>query len=180
MLLAAFCLSLGSTVLFNVLYPVSYHSAEPVIPIIAESLAFYGIYTIMMVGANVRRKMWMASVFTTAAAVLNVGLNLYLIPHFGAMGAAYSTLIAYVALAFIAYFANQRIYPVPYEMGRLIFSVIAGVAIYYEIFALPQYLGSRWIFPLAGLGALLYASLLLLLARSPSSPSVQVRPAGVA
>ena len=155
LLLAAFCLSLVSTVVFNVLFPPSYHSAAPVIPIIAESLAFYGIYTIVMIGSALRRKTWMGSIFTTIAALLNFGLNLYLIPHFGAMGAAFSTLIAYVALSVIAYIANQRIYPIPFEVGRFIFSAIAGVAIYYEIFALPLYWGAKWVWPLAFLGLLL-------------------------
>ncbi len=168
LLFAAFGLSLASTVVFNVLFPPSYHAAAPVIPIIAESIAFYGIYTILMIGANIRRTTWMISVFTAIAAVLNFGLNLVLIPRYGAMGAAYSTLIAYIALAAIAYVANQRIYPLPFQIGRFAFAALVGVAIYYEVFALPNYLGPRSVWPLAVAGLVLYGAWLILLARTPT------------
>lgn len=168
LLFAAFGLSLASTVVFNVLFPPSYHAAAPVIPIIAESIAFYGIYTILMIGANIRRTTWMISAFTAAAAVINFGLNLILIPRYGAMGAAYSTLIAYVALAVIAYFANQRIYPLPFQIWRFAFAALVGVAIYYEVFALPNYFGPRSIWPLAAVGLVLYGAWLILLAKMPT------------
>src|SRR5262249_20567846 len=61
---------------------------------------------------------------------LNVALNLVLIPLYGPMGAAASTLLAYVVLAIIAYVVNQRIYPVPYEIGKFIFAVLVGAALY--------------------------------------------------
>ncbi|MEO7001946.1 MAG: polysaccharide biosynthesis C-terminal domain-containing protein [Ktedonobacterales bacterium] len=177
LLFAAFGLSLASAVIFNVLFPVSYHSAAPVIPIVAESIAFYGVYTIVMIGANVRRKTWMTSVFTTIAALINLGLNLYLIPHYGAMGAAYSTLIAYVALAVIAYIANQRIYYIPFEVGRFLFAALVGVAIYYEIFALPTYWGAQWTMPLGVVGLLIYGAWLALLCRSAAPLLGSAQPA---
>ena len=179
LLFAAFGLSLASTMIFNVLFPASYHGAAPVIPIVAESIAFYGVYTVVMIGANVRRKTWMTSVFTTIAALLNLGLNLYLIPRYGAMGAAYSTLIAYVALAGIAYIANQRIYYIPFEIGRFLFATLVGLAIYYEIFALPSYWGAQWTMPLAAAGLLFYGLWLALLCRSagPSRGKAQPAPA---
>jgi O-antigen/teichoic acid export membrane protein len=64
------------------------------------------------------------------AAVANFGLNLVLIPLYGSAGAAASTLIAYVLLALVAYVANQRIYPVPYEMKRFLAALFLGLALY--------------------------------------------------
>ena len=46
------------------------------------------------------------------------------------MGAALSTLLAYMLLAFIAYLINQRIYPIPFEIGRFIVALLVGVALY--------------------------------------------------
>jgi O-antigen/teichoic acid export membrane protein len=177
LLFSAFGLSLVSNVAFRLLFPATYQSAAPVIPVVAESLAFYGIYTIVMIGSNVRRKTWMISAFTTIAAVVNFGFNLLLIPRYGAMGAAFSTLIAYVALAVIAYVANQRIYPIPFEVGRLFLACIAGVAIYFEIFSLPAYFGVSWTWPLAGFGLVFYGGLLVLMAKSAAASQGQVRPA---
>jgi O-antigen/teichoic acid export membrane protein len=138
LLLAAFGLSLGSTVLLDFLFPPSYHAAAPVIPVIAASIALYGVYTVVMAGANLKRKTWMASVFTATAALVNVGLNLVLIPRFGSMGAAYSTFFAYLTLVVVAYIANQRIYPVHYEVFRAVFAGLMGVALFYLLTAGPD------------------------------------------
>lgn len=130
LLFAAFALSILGTVLLDWLFPLSYHSSAFVVPIVAASIAFYGIYYVFMVGANVVRKTWLTAVFTTIAAIVNVGLNLFLIPHYQAMGAAASTLLAYIVLALVAYIVNQRIYPISFEVGKFIFALLVGIACY--------------------------------------------------
>ncbi|HEX9036785.1 MAG TPA: oligosaccharide flippase family protein [Ktedonobacterales bacterium] len=140
LLFAAFGLSVASTALLDVLFPPSYRDAAPVIPIVAASIALYGAYTVVMLGANLKRKTWMTSVFTAIAAVINVALNLVLIPKYGSMGAAASTFLAYLALVIIAYIANQRIYPVPYEAMRALFAGLMGIALYYLIAEAPDLL----------------------------------------
>lgn len=144
LLLAAFGLSLASTVLLDLLFPPSYRAAAPIIPVVAASIALYGAYTVLMLGANLKRKTWMTSVFTAFAAVVNVALNLYLIPRYGSMGAAASTFFAYLALVVIAYVANQRIYPVPYEVFRAVFAGLMGIALYYLVAQAPDLLRAQF------------------------------------
>jgi len=130
LLLATFGLSLISMMILNLFFPVSYHSASPIIPIITTSIMFYGVYNIFTVGVSIRRKTWLAVIFTTIAALTNVGLNLVLIPLYGSMGAALSTLLAYAILASIAYIVNQRIYPIPFEIGTFITALVLGIGFY--------------------------------------------------
>jgi O-antigen/teichoic acid export membrane protein len=130
LLATAFAMSLAATFILDWLFPLTYRSAAPIIPIIATSIAFYGVYYVFMVGANVRRKTWLAAVFTTVAALCNFALNLVLIPLYGAMGAAVSTLIAYIALSLAAYIVNQRIYFIPFEIGRFTLAFIIGIFCY--------------------------------------------------
>ena len=138
LLLAAFVLSLiGSTVL-DVLFPPSYHSAAPIIPIVAVSIMLYGVYHIFSVGAGVQRKNWFVSLAMTLSALINVGCNLVLIPLYGSMGAALSTLIAYVFLALIMYIVNQRIYPIPFEIDIFAMALLIGIAIYVGSIFLAQ------------------------------------------
>ncbi len=63
---------------------------------------------------------------TLGAAILNLGLNLVLIPPFGMMGAAWATAAAFLALALGTSAVGQRYYPVRYEYGRLGKIVAAG------------------------------------------------------
>ena len=130
LLFAAFGLSLVSTIALELFFPPAYQASAPIIPIIAASTMFYGLYILFMTGAFIRRKTWYAVVFTTTAALANVGLNIILIPLYGSMGAAVSTLVAYVLLALISYAVNQRFYPVPYEIGLFIIGLLIGIALY--------------------------------------------------
>ena len=130
LLFSAFGLSLVGIWLLNRLFPVAYHSAAFVIPIVAVSISFYGVYYVFKSGLDVKRKTWLISIYTTVAALINVALNLLLIPHYGAMGAAVSTLFAYIVLATIAYIVNCRLYPIPFEIGMFITALLIGIALY--------------------------------------------------
>jgi O-antigen/teichoic acid export membrane protein len=168
LLFATFALSLVGMIVLNVFFPPSYQSAAFIIPIIALSTMFFGVYNIFTTGIAVKRKTWFAVVFTTVAALVNVGLNLLLIPHYGAFGAALSTLLAYAILALIAYRVNQRIYPIPYEISTFIIALIIGIGFFTGGIFLSQNQGTyeAWGISLGALG--LYSGCLVLLAKLSS------------
>ncbi len=130
LLLAAFALALIAVAVLDLLFPPSYHAVAPIIPVISISMIFYGVYYIFTIGVGVRRKTWFVSLAMTLAALINVGCNLVLIPLYGSMGAALSTLIAYVFLALIMYVVNQRIYPIPFEIHIFAIALLVGIAFY--------------------------------------------------
>ncbi len=130
LLIATYGLSLVSTFTLYIFFPPAYRAAAPIIPVIALSTMFYGTYNMFTTGIALKRKTWFAALFTGIAALVNVGFNLILIPLYGSMGAALSTVLAYALLACIAYIVNQRIYPIPYEIDFFIFALGVGVAVY--------------------------------------------------
>lgn len=146
---AAFGLSVVGRFALDLLFPPSYHTVAYIVPIIAASIAFYGVYLFFMTGVSLQRKMWLASLFMTIAAVLNVGLNIVLIPLYGASGAALSTLIAYIILAVVAYIGNQRLYRIPYQIGLVVNILIMGVGLYLISFEAPIVWGDVWRWPAA-------------------------------
>jgi len=129
LLFATLGLLLISVSVLYMLFPPSYYSAMPVIPIVAVSIMFFGIYSFFTVGISIRRKTWFAVLLTTVAALANVGLNIVLIPPYGSIGAAVSTLIAYTLLASIAYIVNQRLYPIPFEIGMFAVALLIGIVL---------------------------------------------------
>ena len=58
-------------------------------------------------------------VVTGLAALVNVALNLALIPPYGMIGAAIATVAAYTTMAVGMAWWSQRIYPVPYQWRRV-------------------------------------------------------------
>jgi O-antigen/teichoic acid export membrane protein len=167
LLVAVFALSLIATMLLNVLFPPVYHSAAPVIPIVAVSTMLYGIYNIFTVGIFVQRKPWFIIIFTSLAALVNVGLNIILIPLYGSMGAALSTLLAYALLASIAYIVNQRVYPIPFEIGKFLFALLVGIGLYAGSTALGKTQNAVGTWGIYMCALALYTGYLLLLGKVP-------------
>jgi len=80
-----------------------------------------------------------------------------LIPRFGAAGAAGTTLVAYITLAVLSYFANQRLYPVPFEIGRFVAAALGGIVLYAACYYAATMLGFQWFVPLGIVGFFAYA-----------------------
>jgi O-antigen/teichoic acid export membrane protein len=168
LLFAAFSFSLVGTFLLYWLFPVTYHTSALVIPFASASIAFYGIYYIFVVGVNIIRKTWMISIFTTAAALVNVLLNIFLIPIYGEVGAAASTFIAYFVLAVNAYFVNQRLYPISFEIGRFTVALLIGVSLYAGCSFLAPYPKALTTWGIYGGALILYAGCLAILVKLPA------------
>ena len=56
---------------------------------------------------------------TIAALVANVVLNLLLVPPLGIVGAGLALVASYVVVLALMYVFTQRLFPVPYQWGRL-------------------------------------------------------------
>jgi O-antigen/teichoic acid export membrane protein len=125
----ALALSLLAPWLVRVLAPDNrdFWSASRVVPPLAFAAAAFAGYIVMAIGVGRSRRTQFNWIVTGAAAVLNVGLNLLLIPPYGMMGAAIATVAAYL-LMFVGMTLNaQRVYPVPYQWRRV--ALVGGVAV---------------------------------------------------
>ena len=115
-----------------------YWDGLKIIPLILTAYLFFGIYVNLTVGVFIQKKTNLMIIFTGLAAVVNVVSNIYLMPAFGIMGAAVATLLSYFIMAASIFIANQRIYPVPYEYGRigLLLLILSTVLVLYYAFPL--------------------------------------------
>jgi O-antigen/teichoic acid export membrane protein len=102
-------------------------------------------------------------------------LNVVLIPLSGALGAAFSTLLAYAFLSFLAYLVNNQMYPVPFEVGFFLCVLTIGIALYFAAAFLAQGLDPLSSAVLYGLTWLAYAVILLVLARLPLQQFARLR-----
>ena len=123
---------------------------------------FYGISYVISVGVYIQRKTSYIPILTTLAALANVGFNIVLIPRYGSMGAAVSTLLAFILLALASYVVNQRLYPIPFEFGLFTVSLLLGVVFFLSSLFLTQFLSLSvaWLIILSAF--ILYSCCLLL------------------
>jgi O-antigen/teichoic acid export membrane protein len=122
---AGVVLSLFSREIIDVIAP-SYTSAYESVPLLSAGTVAFGIGAIAMTGISlVRATRWFA-IYSCAAFVLNVALNVALVPAFGQVGAAAATLGAYAALTALYYRKAQELYPAPFDLGKLLRTICLG------------------------------------------------------
>jgi O-antigen/teichoic acid export membrane protein len=138
LLFATLGLSLFSVSVLNLLFPASYHGQSQIISVIALSIVFNSIFVVFNLGMTLQRKTWLAFIALLISALLNFIMNIALIPFYGAMGAAFATLVAYIVLAIVSYLFNQLIYPVPFEVGLFLIALGIGIVLYFVNTSLAQ------------------------------------------
>ncbi|MCO5316220.1 MAG: lipopolysaccharide biosynthesis protein [Solirubrobacterales bacterium] len=105
--------------------PDFFPAAEVVGPVSAGA-ALYALYMVLLVvlGRTGRTEYNLPA--TLAGLVVNVALNLLLLPHWGIVGAGVALVASYFVVVVLMYVFTQRLFPVPYEWGRLARLLIAS------------------------------------------------------
>jgi O-antigen/teichoic acid export membrane protein len=106
-----------------------YQRAEKGVALLAFAGAIYAGYTVLAIGSGRARKTQLNWVVTGVGAAVNVGLNFWIIPRWGMVGASISTAAAYVVLFVGMTLYAQRVYPVPYQWRRIVTCVGAAVGL---------------------------------------------------
>jgi len=118
-------------------FAAAWHDVSIVIGFTAIGVFFQGIYLLTSIGLNITKRTQYYPVATIAAAAVNVGLNVLLIPRLGMVGAAWANGIAYAVQAAVGFVLSQRFYRIGYEWGRIARACGAGIAAYAVAIALP-------------------------------------------
>ncbi len=100
-----------------------------VIGLIAAAVTLYALYLVLVVilGRTGRTEFNLPAAI--GALVVNVGLNLLLVPRLEIVGAALALVASYVVVLGLMYVFTQRLFPVPYEWGRLLRVVLTVAAL---------------------------------------------------
>ena len=106
-----------------------FQRAQEAVGLLAFAFAIYAGYTVLAIGSGRARRTQFNWVVTGIGAAVNVGLNFWLIPKWGMVGAAISTLISYVVLFIGMTMYAQRVYRVPYQWRRVVTAVGVGAAL---------------------------------------------------
>jgi O-antigen/teichoic acid export membrane protein len=89
------------------------------IGLIATGVTLYALYMVLVVILGRTGRTEFNFPATAAALAANVALNLILVPPLGIVGAALALVASYLVVLALMYGFTQRLFPVPYEWGRL-------------------------------------------------------------
>jgi O-antigen/teichoic acid export membrane protein len=99
-----------------------FHEAWVIVGLVAAGYMLKGCYLIFLPGIYFAKKLkWQSSIEWLAAGT-NIGLNLWLIPKYGILGAAIATFASYLTLPISAWIISRRLLEVDYQWKRLFFA----------------------------------------------------------
>jgi len=94
--------------------------AHEAIGLLATGISLYALYLVLVVILGRTGRTEFSFPATVIGTVVNVALNLILIPPLGIVGAGLALALSYLVVLAIMYVLTQRLFPVPYEWGRLV------------------------------------------------------------
>lgn len=122
-----YMLAIMASTVIRILAAPEYFAAWKIVQIVSLGLCCYSIYTFFVIGAYIKSYTWFLPISHLLAAFLNIGLNWYLLPHYGYIAAAWNTVLTYLAFSALNFLIFRNKYPIPYEFSRL--GVLFGIGI---------------------------------------------------
>jgi O-antigen/teichoic acid export membrane protein len=102
-----------------------------VVPILLMANLFFGIYVNLAIWYKLTDKTKLGAMVSFAGAGITIVLNIIWIPTMGYMGSAWATLIVYFFMAAASYILGRKYYPVPYQVGKIVFYILLALALFY-------------------------------------------------
>ena len=99
------------------------------IGLVSTAVTLYALYMVLVVILGRTGRTGFNFPATIAGTVVNVVLNLILVPSLGIVGAGLALVASYVVVLALMYGFTQRLFPVPYEWGRLLRIVLAAAGL---------------------------------------------------
>jgi O-antigen/teichoic acid export membrane protein len=91
-----------------------------VVPILLMANLFLGVFYNLSIWFKLNDKTGLGAWMAVGGALLTIGLNYFLIPAYGYVGASWVTFIVYFLMMVVSYALGQKFYPIPYDLKRCI------------------------------------------------------------
>ena len=109
----------------------TYWPAYKIVPLVTFAYVFFGMRILSSLGMFLTKETKYVAITTVLAAVINIGLNFILIPKFGMIAAAYTTLASFLVLYLSSYYYSNKFYKIPFEDLKLLKLFILGLGFYF-------------------------------------------------
>ncbi len=155
--------TLTSGAMVTVLASSKYGAAKNLLPILVAGVLVYSVHIFLNAGLLIYKKTMVMAKLVVYAALLNIVMNILLIPRLGLLAAALATLVSYAFLVLLMARASFRVLPIRIEYGSIAKFLLAGAFTVATLRRLD--LGSNFV-NLIGKGllsVLLYAAIVWLL-----------------
>jgi len=111
-----------------------YWGAYTVIPIIVLTYAIWSLRKSVLVGVILKKRTQIQALIFFIGAVINIGLNFLLIPRYGIMGAASSTIATYIIIMIALVIYCKNLMEVSFEWVRILKIFLVTAIIFFTGF----------------------------------------------
>ena len=108
-------------------FNTSYRGGIVIIPLVMTGYIFSGIASFYSVYPSVSNKTYHILISDLGAFIINVGLNILLIPRLGMTGAAFATLTGFVFAAAYLFVISRKIIVIDYQAKELIVTILIAL-----------------------------------------------------
>jgi O-antigen/teichoic acid export membrane protein len=137
--------------ILRVIAPAEYERAADIVPIVCLAYLFFSVHDHFKVPALLASRTVALLPAVIAAALINVALNVLIVPKAGATGAAWASVLTFALFSLIGLARNRQIDKYPYPFVTCSFVVIGMIASYVGYRALRETSGPTTIGLAAGI-----------------------------
>lgn len=122
-----------------------YNIAYVIVPFLIVTFALLGVRFMLHLGLHFTKKTKYHAFITLVAAIVNILVNLLLIPYIHYWGAAITSIVSALVLVALFYKYSQKFYPVNYEKNRIFILFVLSIIIMGSGLLLNLFFGYFWI-----------------------------------
>ena len=130
-LFIALSISIFAKYILMLIATPEYYSAYLVIPVIVLGYVFNGMYFMATTQLNYKKQTKYLPLITGSAALFNFLLNCWMIPKFGIMGAAWTSLFSFAFMFIFSLIISRKVYPIKYEYVKILKLFVLSIVIFY-------------------------------------------------
>ena len=107
-----------------------YHEGLVIVPIVLIANMFYGIVFNLSIWFKLTDRTFSGTIISIVGACITLLCLFVLVPQIGYLGAAIAHLGCYIVMMLVSYFWGQKVFPVPYQVGRIAFYMFFAIGLY--------------------------------------------------
>ena len=132
-IMVASFLSIFGVEIINIVTTSAYVLGALAIPFLTFTAIFNQAFQITTLGIALKEKTWYYTIIIVITAVFNVGINFWLIPKYGFVGAGLATLLSYVLYWALAFGLSQKFFKVDHNLIKIFFFIITAFCVSFGV-----------------------------------------------
>ena len=109
----------------------NYHDGLVIVPIVLIANMFYGIVFNLSIWFKLTDRTFSGTIISIIGASVTLLCLFILVPRIGYLGAAIAHLGCYSVMMLVSYLWGQKVFPVPYQVGRIIIYIALALVLYF-------------------------------------------------